>query len=87
MEYYIDAKIDQNDYPEAIESMSADVFLNRDNDNWTVKIGTHINDKHIELFERSDCKHKGIANSVMDGAWNKLKKKFNTNVNSIKLYK
>lgn len=75
MDYYAEVKIKQNHISEAIERMWADIFYHPDGKTLSCIVGTIIGNDAHELFRRDDCKHKGIATSAMDGAWNKIKKK------------
>jgi len=78
MKYFLDVKIDPKDHQEALESMWADILENADGQMWTAIIGTSIGDKPINLFIRNNYKTCHTAEVGMEAAWNKLKRKFNT---------
>lgn len=79
MEYYKEANIDPKDYQEALESMSADIFINRDNDKWTAEIHTNIGNASIKLFSRNNYKTSYTAELGIGASWRNLKGKFNSN--------
>ena len=78
MASYLNLEIRPGDYQEALECMSADIFLNQDNDKWTAKIGTNVGGDNIELFEHDNYKSYKTAEIGMEAACKKLKQKFNS---------